>query len=84
MLERGVEIMLKEKEAKLAESSTVQQVAGSTQAASSSSASSGVALPPPAPVPVVDLRVLQTPKPPPQSGNPLAPQFFAGRIIHKG
>eukprot|EP00969_Alexandrium_andersonii_P122274 5405193-Alexandrium_andersonii.AAC.1 len=65
--------MTKEKEARLAERSAVQQMAGSARAASSSSASSGVALRPPDPVPVVDLRSPQTPRPLAKSGNPLAP-----------
>eukprot|EP00969_Alexandrium_andersonii_P227051 10027161-Alexandrium_andersonii.AAC.1 len=56
---------------------------GHTQAASASSASSGVALPSPAPAPAVRPRIPQTPRPPAGSGHPLAPQFFAGRIIHK-
>eukprot|EP00969_Alexandrium_andersonii_P298088 13174938-Alexandrium_andersonii.AAC.1 len=59
-------------------------MAGNTQAASASTASPGVALPPLAPAPVVDLRIPQTPRPPAGSGHPLAPQLFAGRIIHKG
>eukprot|EP00969_Alexandrium_andersonii_P183198 8094678-Alexandrium_andersonii.AAC.1 len=76
--------MLKEKEASLASRSAVQERAGVPQAASSSSASSGVTQPAAAPDPVYLDRISQTPRPPPKSDNPLAPQFFAGRVIHKG
>eukprot|EP00969_Alexandrium_andersonii_P154101 6813074-Alexandrium_andersonii.AAC.1 len=75
--------MTKDKEISVAERSANEQLRGHTQGASASSASSGVAVPSPAPAPEVRPQRPHTPRPPAGSGHPLAPQFFAVRIIRK-
>ena len=85
MLERGIELMMKEKEASLACRAAERSAQPAVPHASSSSKASEVALPA-APVhSAYDRMIPHTPVvPPPKAENPLAPRFFAGRVIHKG